>query len=128
MYEPNELNREQRGALNRVRDQYAAMEVLAGLLIEGVGDMTHMRDGAARLINYSYPLVTSAGFAASDEDTAEALNHFGTGLASLKRAHLIDAHIMTEQGIEVGRPRVNTLRNLLLHALEQIADKEKFGR
>lgn len=129
-YEDNNPTPEQLEPTFKVRDQYAAYEFLAALVVEGVGDLPHMRDTAARALNYSFEGMTSAGLAEGDEHLADALMHFQKGLAALKRAHNEDARVAktsTRGNVEVGRPRTDILRGVAQEILDRVPPK-MFGR
>ena len=129
-YEENQPTEEQLEPTYKVRDQYAAYEFLAALVVEGVGDLPHMRDSAARALNYSFEDLTSAGLAEGDEELADALMHFQKGLAALKRAHNADARVArasTRGNVDVGRPRTGILRRVGQEILDRVPPK-MFGR
>jgi len=127
-YEPGNLNSEQRGALNRTRDQYALVEELADLLVLEAGKLSHMRTSTARLLNYSYPSITVSSLSGGSDDLAEALSAAQKASAAIQRCHEADIALMEDEEIKVGRPRTRRLREFAEHMLDRIEGMVKFGR
>ena len=126
-YKPNEINDEQRKPLEATRDIYAACEVIGAALVGKVADLSHTRDIAARMINYSFKDMTSAGLATGDEHLAEALMHLQMGVAKLKMAHNRDIRVLEKQTygrVDVGRPTTVEVFRFADTLKERLTDKD----
>lgn len=117
-------------ALYDTRDQYALAETVGALMPRVIGDLSHLRDVAARGINYGFSEMTSAAIAEGDEHLAEAARHASLMVAAIKRAHTSDqrvVHALTKGKVEVGMPGTDRIRKFFKRGLKATPE-ESFGR